>query len=191
MAYFFNEGALAMGMYKIFKRVSCQTRNKAGKSGKTRGRGFTLIELLVVIGIIAVLAAILLPVIGKLRVKGYIAGTKNLIHQLETAIQSYEMDWGNVFPASETIYDMLTTEFTESAGYTLTMGPYLDFAEGPNGVNSSNQVVDAWEHPIEYRSIWEGLGPLVNEDMGFDLWSWGPDEQVGTNDDILNYTIDE
>jgi prepilin-type N-terminal cleavage/methylation domain-containing protein len=54
-----------------------------------RGRGFTLIELLVVIGIIVLLAAILMPVIGYVRIAAQKADTQNQIQGLAAAIKQY------------------------------------------------------------------------------------------------------
>lgn len=60
-----------------------------GTVGSTPVRGFTLIELLVVIGIIAVLAALLLPVLGKSKSKGQQVYCVNNFHQLTLAWKMY------------------------------------------------------------------------------------------------------
>ena len=56
-------------------------------------RGFTLVELLVVIGIIAVLLAILVPVVNKVRISVHNANTKNMLTQVSGAIQQYHNDY--------------------------------------------------------------------------------------------------
>ena len=55
--------------------------------------GFTLIELLVVIGIIAVLIAILIPVVGKVRLAAQTANTTNQMQRISAAIQVYFHDF--------------------------------------------------------------------------------------------------
>jgi prepilin-type N-terminal cleavage/methylation domain-containing protein len=64
-------------------------------------RAFTLIELLVVIGIIAVLAALLLPVAGAVRKQSMIRTAQAEMAQLETAIDSYKSAYG-FYPPSPT-----------------------------------------------------------------------------------------
>jgi prepilin-type N-terminal cleavage/methylation domain-containing protein len=53
---------------------------------------FTLVELLVVIGIIAVLLAILVPVVSNVRKQAYTTSTASRMTQISGAIQSYYMD---------------------------------------------------------------------------------------------------
>jgi prepilin-type N-terminal cleavage/methylation domain-containing protein len=55
-------------------------------------RGFTLIEVLVVIIIIGVLMAILIPVIGKVRVTAQTANSEAFLAQLARAIEDYHAD---------------------------------------------------------------------------------------------------
>jgi prepilin-type N-terminal cleavage/methylation domain-containing protein len=61
--------------------------------------GFTLIELLMVVTIIAILAGLLLPVIGAAQRRGQTARTLSEIHMLETAIAQFRTRYG-VYPPS-------------------------------------------------------------------------------------------
>ena len=61
-------------------------------------RRFTLIELLVVIGIIAVLAAMLMPALGKAREKANQASCINQIKQFSLACSIYRSDFRDRFP---------------------------------------------------------------------------------------------
>ena len=74
------------------KRLNC-TR------GIWRYDGFTLIELLVVIAIIAVLAALLLPALGRARESGRAIQCMNNLRQLQVAWQLYADDYdGRLVP---------------------------------------------------------------------------------------------
>lgn len=64
-----------------------------------RRRGFTLIELLVVIAIIAMLAGMLLPVLNTARGKARESSCLNNLRQVQLRLNSYQLDWGGVYPA--------------------------------------------------------------------------------------------
>src|ERR1043166_4471698 len=68
-----------------------------GDRGRSPGRdhkamGFTLIELLVVVAIIAILAALLLPTLGKAKESAKGAQCMSNLHQIALALTSYTED---------------------------------------------------------------------------------------------------
>jgi len=69
-----------------------------------RRPGFTLIELLVVIGIVAILAALLLPVIAKTKEQGKSTACLSNLRQVGFALQLYTQDHDNKMPV---MYDAL------------------------------------------------------------------------------------
>lgn len=69
---------------------------------RRRGEGFTLIELLVVIAIIAILAALLLPALGKARDKAKEIACVSNLKQLGLVFYSYAGEQNDYFPSCPT-----------------------------------------------------------------------------------------
>lgn len=65
-----------------------------------RRNGFTLVELLVVIAIIGVLAALLLPALGRSRQAAKRINSANNLRQIWTAIELYRLEHRDVYPAA-------------------------------------------------------------------------------------------
>ena len=79
-----------MGSQGMQARRTVQPERSAysGRMATTRG-GFTLIEVLLVIGIIAVLAALLIPAVGLVRTRAKITETKQTLREVQTAFDLY------------------------------------------------------------------------------------------------------
>jgi prepilin-type N-terminal cleavage/methylation domain-containing protein/prepilin-type processing-associated H-X9-DG protein len=74
------------------------TRPRHARAKRDRRAGFTLVELLVVIGIIAVLIALLLPVMGRARASARFTACKSNLRQQLQAHAIYGQNWRDFKP---------------------------------------------------------------------------------------------
>lgn len=89
-----------------------------------RHKGFTLIELLVVIAIIAILAAILFPVLSRARLKALQASCLSNSKQIVLAIKMYAVDNDEYFPSAGPGY--WTASMNDPRVWYLVLESYLD-----------------------------------------------------------------
>jgi general secretion pathway protein G len=141
------------------------------KIRRTRRSGFTLLEILIVVGIIALLAAFVVPNFVKTQQGANEKLTKSAVDgngPIATALNLFRMDMG-VYPKE--LKEL--TEKPEGDDAAKWKGPYLQDA---------SKLKDAWNNDIQYRFPGQFKG-----EENFDLWSKGPDGQDGTEDDITNW----
>jgi len=135
-------------------------RTSVGALG--RRRGFTLIELLVVIGIIAVLAAIVIPVYTRAMEKGRQATCLSNMHSIAIAIRMYQQDY-RAFPAvSDPTTGAVNYGYDPVTGYggitALYLGEYISNSKSLRCPNDQTQLSD-------YMAVYAQLTDL--EGFGF------------------------
>jgi len=78
-------------------RCAIETR-RTRRPGSAAVQAFTLVELLVVIGVMVILAALLLPTLGKSKERGRSTACLSNLHQTGIALQLYVQDNDNRMP---------------------------------------------------------------------------------------------
>ncbi|MHC4444167.1 MAG: type II secretion system major pseudopilin GspG [Planctomycetota bacterium] len=145
------------------------------KKRNRRRRGFTLLEVLLVVGIIALLAAFVVPSFIGTEKSAKIKLAKAMVDSggtLATQLELYRMAMGK-FPEELT---GLTEKPDDDEEAEKWGGPYI---------TDPNKLKDPWGNELQYKFPGE-----VNEG-GYDLWSWGPDEEDGSDDDIKNWSSED
>ena len=132
---------------RVTKLYHAHRGHEMGIKRKTL-HGFTLIELLIAVGIVAVIAAILLPVFGAVRERGRRTTCQSNLKQIALAMQQYVQDNGGTYPPTP---------------YDWAYGPYsylknVDVFRCPD--HAANEVLDQFgvEPPVTLpnHSVWEG-----------------------------------
>lgn len=155
-------------------------------------RGFTLTELLIVMAILVLLVSLIGPRLLGSKQKADVNAVKTQIGMFQAALERYAVDM-NRFPSTEEGLAALVTkpgsagssgsagegsEATDSAGGSAAGdtwdGPYLKTETLPK---------DPWGNNYAYE-----FPPTHNKINLPDIWSWGPDGQENTADDIVSWS---
>jgi len=144
-------------------------------SRKRRRHGFTLTELLIVLAILVALVALVVPRFLGASKKADIQTTKSQIGLFRGALERYHLD-AKDFPTTEQGLSALLrapadSEESSVAGWD---GPYLSTDVLPK---------DPWNNEYQYA-----YPPERGSGDSPDIWSWGPDGEDGTEDDICSWS---
>ncbi len=137
---------------------------------KTRRQGFTLLEIMMVVIIIGIMVSLVVPRLTGRRRSAEIAQAKNQMDAIETSLMMFEGDTGG-FPSGDDGLQALI-EKPGDVDEEDWNGPYFRGGQIPK---------DPWSN--DYQYVFPG-----QNSTDFDLWSYGPDKQDGTDDDITNWT---
>jgi general secretion pathway protein G len=147
---------------------------KVSKNRRGKRRGFTLVEVLVVMAILVLLAALVVPRILGAKKKADLGAAKTQIGMLKASLERYALDM-NDFPLTEQGLSALIEEPDELNESTNTKwgGPYLDSDALPK---------DPWGNDFQYE-----YPPTRGKGDYPDIWSYGPDGEDDTKDDIVSW----
>lgn len=153
-----------------------QVETRQNRSKRIR-RGFSLLEILIVVGILALLAAFVVPNLMRSGEQAKIDIAKASVGRsgdISMQLKKYKFDVGKYPDTDEGLEALHRIPSSIDEDDKIWKGPYLE--------TPPEELRDPWNQEFVYESPGK-----FNED-GFDLSSKGPDQKEGTEDDIKNWT---
>ncbi len=137
--------------------------------------GFTLMELMLVMAILVILVGLVAPRFMGAQKGANISAAKNQVGLFKSSLDMYQLHM-NTYPSTEQGLVAVVEEPSELESPDRWQGPYLD----------DGLPVDPWGHAYQYE-----YPPSRNTRDFPDIWSFGPDGEDGTDDDIGNWPDEE
>jgi prepilin-type N-terminal cleavage/methylation domain-containing protein len=134
------------------------------KGNRNGPGGFTLIEMLVAIAIVAILGALLLPVIGHARARASVAPCINNLRQINMSARMYADDSSDAIPPATN--DTPPICFT---GYTVLLKSYVGTAAAPEREKLFACPADTFCYK---NGGWDYLSHGLHEEKNFDYSSY-------------------
>lgn len=152
-----------------------EVESRARVSHRRVRRGFTIIEVMIVIAIILALSGLVgFALIGQsAKAKKGIAETQ--IRLIKGGVKAFYVDFGRFPSEDEGLAVLWNKSLLQSEEDQARWTKYLE----------SPVPTDPWGSPWGYRA------ESQNRDGEYDLWSYGPDKQDGTDDDINAFAAED
>ncbi|MFA6285910.1 MAG: type II secretion system protein [Opitutaceae bacterium] len=161
---------------------------RASPRPRYRGRcgqfGFTLIELLTVIAVIGVLAAILFPVLAKVKEAAHSSKCASNLHQVGIAIQTYANDNKGSLPPTG-FFGVSSYYNRDQRNFQNSLLPYLSLPQATTWSNSTDLTThsDIFDCP-GYKGNVGGKGYVLQQTVtapdGTTMKPWGAVSMTGT-----------
>ncbi len=136
---------------------------------RRRRAAFTLMEVLLVLVILVILGSMSVTFISMAQKSALLKAAKSQIGLFDTPLAEYNLEL-NSYPTTAQGLDALRhppTDLRSSAEWHVFL--------------SKEVPLDPWKNPYQYQC------PGQHNPETYDIWSFGPDGQNGTADDIGNW----